>query len=844
MKKSAQIITKVPDVIGVLGKDGIFLHVSGACKEITGYPAEELEGYPIDQFICHQDKAIIKELIGELFCSAESSGFKTTFIHKAGHEVPMIWTVIRHRQEDVLYCSGRENSGQSFFFRKEHELNELQHAMLENGADILSILDEDGNFQYCVGSTLRALGYTRDMLINQNVFSFIHPDDLDKAKESWLVLCNGINGDTSLADFRFRSAGGEWRWLETRVTNQLQNPEVRALVSSSRDITERVTSRVKLKESEEKFRSLFEANPDMVIMENPEGILLDVNPAVTRYFGVEREEIINKPLSSFLPAKTGPECHKYMQDCLKGKQVNFELEISFPDAGKKVFEVTKIPVEVNMEIAGVYAIFKDITEIISSHNIIKQQAKKLNTIFESITDAFFTLDRNWNFTYINYEFERLLHIEASESIGKNIWDVYPEEVNGVFFRQYNLAVSSGRAVHFEAYLARTKMWLQVKAFPSEEGLSVYFDDITENIRAKQELEKLSLVASKTNNGVMILTAEGITEWVNEGFTKITGYSFSEAAGKTPRSILKGPETDMATVKRIDEKMYEGKPFSEEILNYKKSGEKVWLSLDLTPVKDAAGKVTRIINVQTDVTARKESEESALQLTQELYRHNRDLQQFTYMVSHNLRGPVANALGLTDLLTAMDKHSAEYDKTHAFLKQSVHQLDAVLKDINRILSVRDKKDTLEKEKINLKVICREAVARLQEPLDGCNGKVFVNMGEDELFVYGCKPYFYSIFYNLLSNAVKFRSRERPLEVNINGEVSRDGGVKVTISDNGIGFDRKMAGEKVFMLYKKFHNSSEGRGTGLFLVKSYVEAMDGYIEVESRINGGTVFTLWLK
>ena len=297
-----------------------------------------------------------------------------------------------------------------------------------------------------------------------------------------------------------------------------------------------------------------------------------------------------------------------------------------------------------------------------------------------------------------------------------------------------------------------------------------------------------------------------------------------------------------------------KPFTEEILIYRKSGEKAWLLWDFTPTLDDTGEVVNFIVIETDITERKEAETSRLQFTKDLYVQNRDLQQFTYIVSHNLRAPVATAMGLVHLLASTDRASEDFDTTIGHLKGSIHKMDTVLKDLSTILSIRDRKGTIDKEMVDLAPIIQQVIAEQQESLKMCGGRVYLNMEEgirvhankafQGISVHGNKAYLYSIFYNLLSNAIKYRSPDRALEVKIRCVSSKDTGTIITFSDNGLGFDMNLAGDKVFQLYKRFHCNLDGRGMGLFLVKTHLEAMGGHIEVTSQVNIGTSFLIHLK
>jgi PAS domain S-box-containing protein len=132
--------------------------------------------------------------------------------------------------------------------------------------------------------------------------------------------------------------------------------------------------------------------------------------------------------------------------------------------------------------------------------------------------------------------------------------------------------------------------------------------------ADKYAKTLAEVASKTFEAVIITDKNGAIEWVNAGFTTITGYTLAEVKGKKPGSVLQGPATDQQTVSRIREHLKEKKIFKEEILNYHKDGRSYWLSLSVTPVLDANNEVEKFIAIESDIT---EQKKQRMQLEQSL-----------------------------------------------------------------------------------------------------------------------------------------------------------------------------------------------------------------------------------
>jgi methyl-accepting chemotaxis protein len=124
------------------------------------------------------------------------------------------------------------------------------------------------------------------------------------------------------------------------------------------------------------------------------------------------------------------------------------------------------------------------------------------------------------------------------------------------------------------------------------------------MKQKEQVEILSLVADRTTNSVIITCPEGLIQYVNSGFTRMTGYTLAEVIGKKPGLLLQGPQTNQATVARIREKIAMRASFYDEILNYDRSGTPYWISLAINPIFSRAGDVERYISVQTDITQTK------------------------------------------------------------------------------------------------------------------------------------------------------------------------------------------------------------------------------------------------
>lgn len=823
-----------PDLICALDYAGCFRHVSNACRWTLGYESHNLLGKHFADIIHPYDRSAALAEFQNALGQSSPVAFSSRCLSKDGREVSIAWSALRAATDELLVCVGRNVTEQ----QQGQQQAEKNQAIIEHGFDMVALLDEAGIYAYVGGATRHVLGYEPSAMVGRNRLEFIHPDDQLIAQTGWQQLAS--YSSLVIPDCRFRTVTGEWRWIETTISHYPRPSDTKTYILNSRDVTERKLSTLALAESEQRFRLLFDNNAALAVFQSIDGIILDANPAMLSFLKKKRQEVLQKPLVEFLPPEVRELFAAARLKAIRGKIVQFEARITIAGSEEKRLKVTKTPLIVNGEIIGVHGSVRDITEISTAQSLIQRQAEQLANMLESINDAFISLDKEWNLTYVNSEGERVLNISQEGAIGVNFWALFPEAVG--YYQRHQQAIDTGEKVQFEAYFKPLGRWFEVRAYPFAGGISVFFADITKRTEDEKQLKLLALVARNTDNGVIITDAEGRTEWVNDAFVKDTGYSLEEITGRTPGSVLQGPETDPTTRSFIRERMKLQTAFSVTILNYRKSGKRVWLAMDVTPIRNEAGRLTQYVAVLQNITYRKEVEASQANMTQDLYRHNRDLQQFTYVISHNLRAPLANALGLATVLTKADKNSAVFDTALSNLQLSMVQADDVLKDLNLVLSIRDKKDVLPLEPLVFKEICLQAVNNLEEPLHECAGEVTLDIAED-LVTHGNRAYLYSIFYNLLSNSIKYRSEERVLKVSIACLLGEHGGPTITFTDNGSGFDMFKAGSDVFQLYKRFHTNQRGRGIGLFLVKTHVEAMGGKIEVTSEVNFGTRFVIHL-
>jgi len=228
-------------------------------------------------------------------------------------------------------------------------------------------------------------------------------------------------------------------------------------------------------------------------------------------------------------------------------------------------------------------------------------------------------------------------------------------------------------------------------------------------------------------------------------------------------------------------------------------------------------------------------------TKELVEYNQQLEQFAFIAAHNLRAPVARILGLGQVLDISQGNRDEEKTIINRLVYTTEELDRVVRDINTILDIRKNNtqvltkveltEELEIIKANLEYEIAETQAEIREDFSAAN------------ILYTAKPYLDSILLNLIHNAIKYRDPNRKPCIEVKS-TAQDGYICLSVSDNGLGINLDMHRRNMFNLYKRFHSHVEGKGMGLYLVKTQVAALGGKIDVESEVNTGTTFKVYLR
>jgi two-component system, cell cycle sensor histidine kinase and response regulator CckA len=250
-----------------------------------------------------------------------------------------------------------------------------------------------------------------------------------------------------------------------------------------------------------------------------------------------------------------------------------------------------------------------------------RESARVERILASITDAFMVLDRQWRITYMNGRAASLVNGRPADYIGRNLWEAFPESVGGPFDKAYHRAMAQEIPVSVEAFYAPIHKWLQVKAYPSAEGLTIVGQDVTDRIRAHEATARLAAIVASSGDAIVGKQLDGtVTSW-NDAAEQIFGYTAEEMIGQSIYRLIPSElhHVERDALRRVTRG--EAVEFTETE-RVRKDGRRISIALTLSPIRDAAGDVVGASSIKRDITGQKQTEAALAEANIK----NRDLAQ--------------------------------------------------------------------------------------------------------------------------------------------------------------------------------------------------------------------------
>ena len=751
----------------------------------------------------------------------------------------------------------------------------------------------NGNFVFMNTSFTQLTGYSYDELVGKNYQQLMDDENKNKVFNIFnMVYKSGLPQESS--QFEFIKKGNTKVVVETSVYLS-KNPSGKRLgfYGISRDITQRFKLEQKLKQSEEKYRQLFEGSPYAIWIVDLNGVILDCNaPKNIMLSKYNSDDIIGKNFIKVLGMFDRPE---YFIPFFKSKFENFvedtpmnalEFKMTRKDGIEKWINMRGSKIKLGEE-TFIQVLMQDITEkkiadlklqsseeelkalnkelermVLERTKELRESEEKYRSLFENMNTAFayheVIMDDNGkpiDYRYIeaNSQFEKITGLKISDLIGKTVTEILPGTENDPadWIGRFGNVGLTGEPLTVEDYSEALDTWYKVSGYSPKKGFfAVTFSDITDRKRNEKKLkeseEKYRHLYENSPFSIVLLDYEGKIIDMNRKTTELFGYEKEDLIGKKYLTLTGiYPNDTKPGLRLIKDLMSKGEPSSpimkpQLIKIFNKEKKPMWVESELSTIK-IGGKLVIQAIIQ-DVNEKKLAEEKLKESERILRQQNIELKEldrlktdFISIAAHDLKTPLISVGGYIDLILLREKGLNEEVKEDLNrVLNNVRRLEGYINRLLDVMKIEARKVELVKREENIHDIIIMCLSDLEFQIGQKNLTINFDISENlKLRVDHFR--ISQAFLNLITNAVKYTPKNGKIDISM---VEEEESVLFKIKDNGKG----LTPEEIQKIFGKFvtieqgvdgySSLDKGSGLGLYIAQGFIEAHGGKIWVESK------------
>lgn len=836
-----------------------FTYISPYSKNIFGFAVEERLTQSYREILIPDSFSYFLEVFQTEIakCVSGQQGKKPVIMgleayHKNGEK---IWVEI---EADFLFDSlnnlvgiygiTRDITERKIAQLKATKSQNIYKAIFESTGTATLIVEEDTTISMANRECFDLTGYSAEELVGRKWVDFVQEESLGKM----LLYHNRrrLSTDSSLKKYEVKLINKKRETREAIISVGMLPDTTQSIVSIF-DITEQKQTLQLKQELEHRFQNLYENASVGLYRTTTDGQILMANPTLIKLLGFSSLEELQK---SNLEKEGFVSQGK--REVFKQAFKNSNLIIGFESEWKsKNGEVIYVRENVHSikDINGQVLFFDGSVENITESKKVEQERENerilLRTIIDNIPHAIYLKDLELRKLIANdTDVKNMGLSHEEEAIGKTDFEIFPHAQAELFNKVDQLVINTGKPVlsHEEKVILKNgvEKWMSTSKLPlidvsgNIRGLVGVGFDITEIVKAREKINLQEKALNSAANAIIITNKNGIIEWVNEGFTKLTGYSVTDSIGKTPGELVKSGKHSSEFYNELWSVILAGKVWFGEFINKRKNGELYDEEETISPILNELGEITHFVGIKNEITQRKILENELIFSKEKAEESERLKSAFLANMSHEIRTPLNGILGFLEL--ADDEDLTEEDRKMYFevISKSSNRLTNTIDDIIFVSSIDSNALESMEEKFDINALLDDFLSSVslvnKNPLTEfiCNKSQINNIS-----IQIDKNIFRQILQKLLDNAFKFTEKgyvELGVQLNENDLV-------FSVSDTGIGVAKKNQ-QVIFDKFRQedfgFSRSYEGSGLGLYIVKKLVERFQGKIWLESEQGKGSV------
>ncbi len=793
--------------------------------------------------------------------------------HKAGHYVTVSdWASIAYTETGeayrivgvILNMSQLRSTQQSLLL----EMRRFEY-LIQSIPAIAWLCDGDGSTTFANKWYESLTARDAESLKGEGWLDILHPDDRETVLESWHESAKAgraWNGTCRVYDARLD--GYKWHSCKAMPVED-ERGVLHGWVGFAMDIDEQQQTALEIEQQRNSLKQMLDALPIMAWAAHPAGNTTYYNKEWFRYFeGSHQEWTTEQWVALMHPDDRQMVISSWSHSLSTGAPYRCKLRWQPYQGGPyRWFLAQASPVyNPDGQISYWMGSTTDVHRFEEEQALLKQKYEFLELVLDALPYAAFAVTPAMETLYCNQHWSTVFNLHSMQEIDAH-WPslIHPED-KARTMEQLDKVYASGKRGSIEyrlrPYQEDTYRWYYGQTQPvyNKDGtIDMWIGTIVDindqklmHKALEQDVAEFRFLSDLVPHLVWRTDPEGFHDFFNQQWVEYTGYTVEDSLGTEMWNNLLHPD-DQQRARRVWSRSLEtGEPYEIEY-RFKRASDGMWrwFLARALPLRDENGAIIKWYGTCTDIHDQKQllqeltlideelnsTNQALAEKNKQLERINQDLDIFVHAASHDLRAPINNLEGLIRILQASAREVQQVEII-GMMAKSVFRLRDTITDLAEVIKFEYDGPAL-MEAISIEESLKNVEADLKPLIESSSTRFVISLQVEQIRF--SRKYLRSLFYNLISNAIKFRSEKRSPVIGISS--TQEGSwVKLEVSDNGMGIQEKDY-DKVFSIFKRLHTHIEGTGVGMHLLKKMIDGCGGRIELSSRVDVGTTFTIYL-